>query len=111
MSKYHNKRIVTQDGKFDSQREYSRWCELKLMQRAGLITDLQRQVRFNLVPAQRAPGKRGRVLEHAVDYVADFVYTVDGQQVVEDSKGAKTPDYIIKRKLMLWLHGIAIKET
>lgn len=111
MNKYHNKPIVTQDGKFDSQREYSRWCELKLMQRAGLITDLRRQVKFNLVPAQRAQGKQGKVLEYPVDYIADFVYTADGQQIVEDSKGAKTPDYIIKRKLMLWLHSIRIKET
>ena len=46
MTKYGNNVIQTEDGKFDSQREYTRWCELKLLQRAGEISDLQRQVKF-----------------------------------------------------------------
>lgn len=107
MSKYHNKRIVTPDGKFDSRREYERWCELKLLQRAGKISGLKRQVRYNLVPIQHAKGRN----ERAIDYIADFVYCKDGQMVVEDVKGKRTSEYIIKRKLMLYVHGIAIREV
>lgn len=107
MSKYHNKRIVTPDGKFDSKREYERWCELKLLQRAGQISGLKRQVRYNLVPIQHAKGRN----ERAIDYIADFVYRKDGQMVVEDVKGKRTSEYIIKRKLMLYVHGIAIREV
>jgi hypothetical protein len=109
----------TQPGKYhaektyghDSKKEYYRACELRLMLRDGLIKDLQEQVRYELIPAQR--GADGRVVERACDYVADFVY-VDcetGETVVEDSKGFRTPEYRIKRKLMLWRHGIRIKET
>ena len=108
MSKYHAVKKYTADGVFDSVREYRRWCELKLLERAGKITDLRRQVPFKLIPAQTAGGK---VVERAVTYVADFVYEEAGMRVVEDSKGAKTPDYIIKRKLMLWVYGIRIRET
>ena len=111
MSKYHSHKVITPDGVFDSKREYTRWCELKLMQRAGLITDLKRQVKYELLPTQRAAGKKGMVIEYPVYYIADFVYTENGREVVEDSKGAKTPEYIIKRKLMLYFHGIRIKET
>jgi hypothetical protein len=55
--------------------------------------------------------KRGKLLEREVAYIADFVYTEDGKRIVEDSKGFKTKDFIIKRKLMLYMHGIRIKET
>ena len=89
------------------------------MEKAGLISGLQYQVRFELIPTQREPpttGPRGgvhlgRCIEKSVDYVADFVYMQNGKQIVEDSKGFRTTDYIIKRKLMLWVHGIRIKET
>ena len=111
--KYGNekaKRVV--DGKvieFDSNREARRFDELRLMQRAGEIHGLAMQQRFKLIPSQR--DKSGRVIERAVDYVADFVYvTKDGEMVVEDTKGFKTKDYIIKRKLMLWVHGIRVRE-
>ena len=107
MSKYHNKRIVTPDGKFDSRREYERWCELQLLQRAGKISGLKRQVRYNLVPIQHVKGRN----ERAIDYIADFEYHRDGQMVVEDVKGKRTPEYIIKRKLMLYVHGIVIEEV
>lgn len=111
-SKYHAKK-VTKDGlTFDSQKEYRRFCELSLLQRAGRITDLQRQVKFVLIPAQYEPGvKRGKLLEREIGYVADFVYTEDGKQVVEDTKGFRTGEYIMKRKMMLYFHGIKIKET
>jgi len=108
--KYGNKKIVTEDGEFDSQREYRRWCELKLLQRAGEISNLNRQVAFGLIPSQR--DEKGKVIEREVKYVADFTYFErDGTFVVEDSKGMRTKEYIIKRKLMLKEHGIRIKEV
>lgn len=121
-NKYHAKKITTADGVFDSKKEYNRWCELKLLYRAGKITDLQRQVPFELIPTQYETYERytpknhirtsdgSRCVERAVKYIADFVYTEDGKTVVEDTKGMRTADYVIKRKLMLWVHGIEIKE-
>ena len=122
MSKYNNTKVVTESGeRFDSVKEYHRWRELLLLQHAGKISDLQRQVKFELVPAQfetyERYGKKGRLkdgrrrVELSVDYVADFVYTKDGKMVVEDVKGVRTVDYVIKRKLMLYLKGIKILET
>ena len=107
MAKYGNRKVIRDGIEFDSVKECQRYCELKLMQRAGLISDLQMQVSFELIPSQRIAGK---VVERACSYVADFVYKQDGQTVVEDTKGFKTPEYIIKRKLMLWVHGIRIRE-
>ena len=78
-----------------------------LLEKAGAITDLQRQVKFELIPSQRIGGK---VVERSCNYIADFVYQENGQTVVEDTKGFKTKDYIIKRKLMLWVHNIRIVE-
>ena len=103
MSKYGNQTCVLEGKRFDSIREARRWQELRLMEKAGVIQDLRWQVKFVLVPPQA--GMRG------VDYVADFVYTENGKQVVEDAKGMKTKDYVIKKKLMLWMHGIRIKEV
>lgn len=108
MASKYGSRKVTRDGMtFDSQKEYRRFCELSLLERAGKVKDLQRQVKFELIPSQRIGGK---VVERACNYIADFVYTENGKKVVEDTKGFKTTDYIIKRKLMLWVHGIRIKE-
>lgn len=114
-NKYH---AIKTDG-CDSRREAKRKRELELEQRAGRISGLQCQVRFELIPTQRFPdtfgprgGRRpGKVREKKCEYVADFVYYRNGERIVEDSKGHKTPEYIIKRKLMLWVHGIAILET
>lgn len=106
--KYGNRKVVRDGIEFDSIKECQRYCELKLMQRAGLISDLQTQVSFELIPAQRIDGK---VVERAVNYIADFVYQQDGQKVVEDTKGFKTKDYILKRKLMLWVHNLRIREV
>lgn len=119
MSKYHSKKITIDGNTFDSRKEYRRFCELSLLLKAGAITDLHRQVEFELIPTQREPDtigvrggvKRGKVIELAVKYVADFVYTENGKVIVEDTKGFKTKDYIIKRKLMLWVHGIKIREV
>ena len=118
-SKYKNQQVTVGDETFDSGKEYRRFCELKLLQRAGKITDLQRQVKFVLIPTQREPDtigprggvKQGKVIESECSYIADFVYNDDKHNtVVEDTKGFKTKDYIIKRKLMLHVHGIRIKE-
>jgi len=118
-TKYHAKKVQAGGQTFDSQKEYRRWLELSLLQKAGTISDLQRQVKFVLIPAQRDPdtvgargGKiKGKLLEREVAYYADFVYTQDGKQIVEDTKGLRTTEYIIKRKLLLWTHGIRIKEV
>lgn len=103
-------------GGFDSRRERKRYEELKTLEAEGVITDLQRQVPFELIPKQTLPqpyqqGKRTIKTERAVRYFADFTYMKDGALIVEDSKGFKTADYIIKRKLMLYVHGIQIKEV
>lgn len=104
-SKYHNKRT---DG-YASKREAKRAAELATLQAAGAISDLREQVPFLLVP--KAIDKAGKVIEHAATYVADFVYCEGGQRVVEDCKGMRTGIYILKRKLMLMVHGIRIRET
>ena len=95
---------------FDSKKEANRWKELKLLEDAGEISHLQRQVKYELIPSQRMDGK---VVERPCTYIADFVYHKLGSNevVVEDTKGFRTPDYIIKRKLMLQVHGIRIREV
>lgn len=108
ISKYHSTKVKTAEGTFDSKKEYKRWLQLKEMEATGVITDLNRQVPYELIPHQK---QDGRVVERAVKYFADFVYKVDGVTIVEDTKGLKTADYIIKRKLMLERYGIRIKEV
>lgn len=108
LSKYGNRKITIDGITFDSRKEANRWRELSLLERAGKITGLQRQIRFELIPSQKIGGK---VVERPVHYVADFVYQEDGQTVVEDTKGVKTKDYILKRKMMLHIHGIRIREV
>lgn len=108
MSKYRSQKITVGGITFDSKKESKRFSELYLLERAGQITNLQRQVPFELIPSQRIDGK---VVEYPCKYIADFVYEKDGQKVVEDTKGFKTKDYIIKRKLMLSVYGIRIHEV
>lgn len=108
MSKYHSRKVTWEGIEFDSQKEAQRYRELWLLRKAGEITNLQRQVRFELIPTQRIDGK---VVERSVTYVADFVYEDHGEIVVEDVKGLRTREYILKRKLMLYMKGIRIKET
>jgi hypothetical protein len=122
-NKYHSSKCVVDGIVFDSRREARRYKELMLMQAAGQISRLQRQVKFVLIPAQYLPTgefyKRGekkgqpklKQVEQECAYIADFVYTENGETVVEDTKGMRTRDYIIKRKLMLWVHGIKIREV
>ena len=112
-NKYHNQKTTRLiDGQrvlFDSEREASRWDDLYLLQRAHKIERLQRQVRYRLIPAQKTA--EGKIIEKPCDYIADFTYYQDGQLIVEDAKGRRTPDYIIKRKLMLYVHGIRVREV
>lgn len=111
MSKYRSKK-VTRDGiTFDSKKECNRYFELKAMEQAGEIKNLQRQVVWELIPSQRDP-ETGKVIERPCRYVADFMYCKadNGELVVEDTKGFRTADYIIKRKLMLKVHRVRIKE-
>lgn len=107
-AKYGNRKVTADGQTFDSRKEYRRFCELRLLEKAGEVADLRRQVRFELLPAQRIDGK---VVERSVTYIADFTYTENGQTVVEDTKGVRTKEYILKRKMMLFFHGIVIKEV
>ena len=114
--KYGNRKIVYNGQTYDSTKEFQRALHLELLQKAGEITELRRQVKYVLIPAQREPDKgkrKGKLLERECAYIADFVY-VDchtEETVVEDVKGVKTKEYVIKRKLMLWRYGIRIKEV
>lgn len=105
--KYGNKK---RNG-FDSNKEAERWQQLCFLQKAGKITDLKRQVKFELIPAQY---QDGICVERACNYYADFTYKEGGRLVVEDVKSEitrKDKAYIIKRKLMRWVHHIKIRET
>ena len=115
-----NAKVTVEGITFDSKREARRYLDLLLLEKAGDISDLQRQVKYVLIPAQREPDiigpkggrKPGKLLEHEVSYIADFVYKdKDGNQIVEDTKGFKTKDYELKRKMMLYFHGIKIVEV
>lgn len=107
-NKYGNRKWELDGIMFASQNEARRYQELRFMLRAGLISDLRLQVPYELIPSQKVGGK---VVERPVKYVADFVYTENGKTVVEDAKGMRTKEYIIKRKLMLWQHGIQVREV
>lgn len=120
-SKYGNKKVVVNGLKFDSKKEAQRYSYLLMLKNAGTITELELQKEFEIIPAQYETfaryGKNGkrlkdgrRCLERPVKYIADFVYRKDGELIVEDTKGMLTPDYVIKRKLMLYIHGIRISE-
>lgn len=117
--KYNNKKIEVDGMTFDSKKEANRYKELSLLQKAGEISGLQTQVRYVLIPSQRevseevytrgenkGKNKPGKLLERECTYVADFVYYKDGKVIVEDTKGFRTKEYIIKRKLMLYVHHI-----
>ena len=108
-TKFGNKKAMSADGiLFDSRKELRRWEILTRLEELGVITELQRQVKFELIPAQR--DESGKVVERACSYIADFSYIEDGKHIVEDTKGFKTKDYIIKRKLMRYLLGIEVHE-
>nr|DAP98555.1 MAG TPA: Endonuclease [Caudoviricetes sp.] len=123
-SKYGNRKTMVDGITFDSKKEANRFRELQLLERAGKITALQRQVKYVLIPTQRELSneiykkgahqghfKPGKVLEKECSYIADFAYIQDGAYVVEDTKGVRTEAYKIKRKLMLERYGIQIREV
>ena len=119
-SKYNATKTVVNGVAFDSKKEARRYLELSALEKTGEIFNLQRQVKFVLIPAQREPdvvgpkgGKKpGKVIEREVSYVADFMYgTKDGKLIVEDVKGIRTKEYILKRKMLLHFYGIRIKEV
>lgn len=128
MRKYGNRKVVVDGIEFDSRKEAQRYWELKLLQRAGRISDLQLQREFELIPAQYETypryGKGGkrlqdgkRCVEKSCTYKADFCYMQDGKLIVEDTKGYRDPasagyaKFVIKRKLLLWRYGIKVIEV
>lgn len=117
--KYKAKKVKYNNETFDSKKEFERYLELLDLQKKGEIYDLKRQVEYELIPAQygeptytkTGKEKKGKIIERGVKYIADFVYKdQDNNVIVEDVKGIKTKEYIIKRKLMLYLLKIKIKE-
>ena len=121
MGKRYNKYGNKKTGKHASKKEAKRAFELEMLAKGGYIEHLQEQVKFELLPSQKEMqpilqknGKHKmleRTVERPVAYIADFVYFENGDLIVEDTKGFRTPDYVIKRKLMLYIHGIKIRET
>lgn len=122
--KYGNRKVQFNGIVFDSLKERDRYIDLTILEKAGKIKHLQLQTPFELIPTQYEPSgevyqsgkkkgqpKPGKVIERACTYYADFTYyTADGDFVVEDTKGLKTKEYRIKKKLMLFVHGIRIVE-
>lgn len=110
MSKYGNRKVQIGDKVFDSLKEARRYGELSMLQKAGYITDLELQKKFVLIPKQT--DKYGKLAERECSYRADFVYTdtETGETIVEDTKGFRTETYKIKKKLLLYVHGIRIRE-
>lgn len=128
MAKYGNRKTTVNGITFDSMKEAQRYSELLLLEKAGAITNLELQKPYELIPAQYETyeryGKRGkrlkdgkRCIEKSVVYNADFTYQEDGKTVVEDVKGYRNPNsagyakFVIKRKLMLQLYGIRVREV
>ena len=119
--KYGNNKIKNAFGTFDSQLELARFVFLSNRQKEGEISGLRRQVEYLLIPAQygtetrhlKTKDKEVRVLlERPCSYIADFVYERNGKTIVEDCKGAKaiiTETAKIKKKLLLWVHGIELR--
>jgi hypothetical protein len=100
-NKYGNKKVISDGFTFDSKAEYRRYQQLKLLQQAGEISGLKVHPPFRLIPSfTDGSGKRHR----AVFYEADFSYTENGTEVVEDVKGVRTAVFKLKHKLLLYRH-------
>lgn len=127
-NKYNAKKVTIDGITFDSQHEANRYCELKLLEKCGAISNLELQKKYELIPAQyeyyKRYGKNGRslkdgkrLLERACIYIADFVYQENGETIIEDAKGYRDPTsagyakFVIKRKLMLYKYGLKIREV
>lgn len=121
--KYGNSKTTFGGVEYDSKRERDRHIYLMGQERQGRISDLKRQVTFHLLPAQYETVEKqlktktkqvSQCVERAVDYTADFTYIKDGKLVVEDVKASKSilaKEFVIKRKMMLYFHGIKIREV
>lgn len=122
-NKYNNKKIVNEFGTWDSKKEYQRYMFLQEAEKKGLIRDLKRQVRFELIPAikeeyiehlKTKDKVKTRTLQHAIYYTCDFRYSKDGVVIVEDVKASPKmlpKEFILKEKLMFWRYGIRIKRV
>lgn len=116
MSKYKARKITRDGMQFDSLKEYRRFCQLVELEKAGKITDLRRQEKFYLIPSQyeQQPDGKMKCVERPCGYVADFVYKENGELVVEDVKGYRESTayalFAVKRKLMLQVYGIRVRE-
>ena len=106
-SKYKNRKVTTDNIQFDSIKEADRYIELKILQRAGKISNLELQPKFELIPKYTIGGRSIRKME----YVADFKYIENGKVVIEDVKGMKTEVYKIKKKLFEFIFNIEITEV
>lgn len=109
-SKYNNRKVRCLGETFDSMLECERYKYLKALEQQKVISNLRRQVKYVLLPSQK-DSKTQKTIERELTYLADFVYEKGSQTIVEDVKGMKTDVYKIKRKLMLYFHGIRIKEV
>ena len=120
-SKYGNKKVTYDGMKFDSEKEMYRYIRLKSMQEEGLISDLRMQVPFEIIPAvyeEETIQLKTKVktitkcVQRAAYYVADFVYKdQDGNEIILDTKGYRTKEYLLKKKMMRAFLGITIKEV
>lgn len=108
MNKYHNKKVIIDGIKFDSKKEMQYYIKLKMLEKAGKIRDLKLQVPFTLIETF----KRGDKTYRKMKYIADFTYYDDKDTLhVVDTKGYRTKEYELKKKLMAWKFGIEIEEV
>jgi hypothetical protein len=117
--KYRNKRVEYEGKVFDSLKEKQRYCQLQLWEKHGIISNLRLQVSFELIPAiyedevvqlKTKTKIKKKLIQRATTYIADFVYTQDGRTIVEDTKGFRTKEYELKKKMMRAFLGIKIHE-
>lgn len=108
-SKYNNEKTIVDNIRFDSKKESLRWLELKLLEKDGVIKNLERQKRFELIPTQK--DENGKVLYRAITYIADFTYTdcKTGEFICEDAKGMILPEFKLKQKMMYYFYHIKVR--
>lgn len=105
-NKYKAKKNIVDGIKFDSIKESNRYIQLRQMEKLGVISNLQRQVKYELQPSFNFEGTTIR----SINYIADFVYELDGQEVIEDVKGVRTKEYLLKKKMFIYKYKKNIKE-
>ena len=105
-NKYHNKKVEYDGIKFDSVKEKNRYIGLKQLERLGVIQNLQRQVKYELQPSFKFNGATIR----SITYIADFVYIQGGVEIIEDVKGIRTKEYLLKKKMFMYKYQKEIKE-